>query len=135
VVSRDKKLLQKIAVKARKYLKDYLGLTMHRKKFSIEEAKKGINFIGCIIRPWGRYASNRLVNNALFVFAGTPQDIESHIQRLNSYMGFLAHSKTYAIRWRLYLTITKETRDKIVCVNMRKYRLRDSFDNTLLMAS
>lgn len=135
VVSRDKKLLQEIAIKARRYLKDYLGLTMHKKKFSIDEAKKGVKFIGCVIRPWGRYVSNRLINNALFVFAEKEEDMERQMLRMNSYMGFLIHTKTYGIRWNLYKNIPKEARARMVCVNMRKYQMRDSFDNTLLTAS
>jgi len=52
------------------------------------------------------------------------------IASYNSYMGFLIRSKTYAIRWKLYLTIPEKIKKQIVCINMKKYTIRDGLDNT-----
>lgn len=128
-VSTDKKKLERLAVKARQYLKEYLGLTMHRKKFSITEVRKGVNFVGSVIKPWGLYTGNRIVDNAVYAFKDEMLPTEKMIPRYNSYMGFLVHSESYGIRWNLYMTIPKERREKIVCVNMRKFALRGGLDN------
>ena len=74
-------------------------------------------FIGALIMPWGIYASNRIVNNAFEVAQiEHVDDMERHIQRLNSYMGFLTHRLTYAIRRNLYDTIPTDIKKRIVCV-------------------
>lgn len=118
IVSCNKKLLQKIAVKAKKYLKEYLGLTLHRKKFSITKCKQGVKFTGYIIKPWGIYTGNRIVNNAFHVFS-LNKPIDNMLPRYNSYMGFLIHSKSYAIRWNLFKSIPNKS--NLVCINMKKY--------------
>jgi hypothetical protein len=124
-VSTDKRLLERLAVKARSYLWQYLGLRMHRRKFSIIDAKKGVPFIGAIIMPWGIYASNRIVNNAFEVAQiEHVDDMERHVQRLNSYMGFLGHRLTYAIRRNLYDAIPTDIKRRMVCINMKKFVLR-----------
>jgi hypothetical protein len=124
-VSTDKRLLERLAVKAREYLWQYLGLKMHKRKFSITDVKKGVPFIGAIIMPWGIYASNRIVNNVFEVAQiEHVDDMERHIQRLNSYMGFLTHRLTYAIRRNLYDTIPTNIKRRMICVNMKKFVLR-----------
>ena len=123
-VSTDKRLLERLAVKARSYLWQYLGLRMHKHKFSITEAKKGVLFIGAIIMPWGIYASNRIVNNAFNVAQiEHVNNMERHVQRLNSYMGFLIHRLTYAIRRNIYDAIPTDIKKKMICVGMKKFVL------------
>ena len=123
-VSTDKQLLERMTVKARSYLWQYLGLRMHKHKFSITEAKKGVPFIGAVIMPWGIYASNRIVNNAFEVARiENVENMERHVQRLNSYMGFLGHRLTYAIRRNLYDTIPMDIKKRMICVGMKKYVL------------
>ena len=123
-------LLYKIAVEARVFLWENLHLRLHRKKFSIMEVYKGVSFVGCVIKPWGRYSSNRIIGNAFCAFHRSYKSAEDMIASYNSYMGFLIRSKTYAIRWKLYLTIPEEIRKQIVCINMKKYTIRDGLDNT-----
>jgi hypothetical protein len=135
VVSTDKRLLRKVAIEARRYLKDNLGLRMHHKKFSITEIHKGVNFIGCVIKPWGRYSSRRLVGNAMCAFRRSNQPIERIIASYNSYMGFLTQSKSYAIRWQLWKSKPQTLKDDIVCINMRKFALRDDLDNIHAMVN
>ena len=97
---------------------------MHKHKFSITEAKKGVPFIGAVIMPWGIYASNRIVNNAFEVAQiELVENMERHVQRLNSYMGFLGHRLTYAIRRNLYDSIPMDIKKRMICVGMKKYVL------------
>ena len=51
-------------------------------------------------------------------------DIEKHVQRLNSYFGFMIHRLTYGIRWRIWKEIPEDIRKSIYCVSMKKLRLR-----------
>ena len=132
VVSLNKKLLEKMAVKARNYLKQYLGLTMHRKKFSIQKVSLGVKFIGTVIKPWGRYTENRIVNNAFRAFSYKTENVSKQICRYNSYMGYLIHSKSYGIRWNLYKAIPKEIRNQLVCINMKKFNFRTNLDKLYL---
>lgn len=129
VVSRDKRLLMRIAREARRYPKDNLHLTLHRRKFAITEVHKGVPFIGCVIMPWGIYTGNRVVGNAFDAFRKAGKPTDKLIASYNSYMGFLLHGKTYGIRWRLYNAIPPEVKNKVICINMRKYALRDGLDN------
>lgn len=123
-VSTDKRLLERLAVKAREYLWQYLGLKMHKHKFSITDAKKGVPFIGAVIMPWGIYASNRIVNNAFEVAQiEYVENTERHVQRLNSYMGFLGHRLTYAIRRNMYDALPMDIKKRMICVGMKKFVL------------
>ena len=123
-VSTDKRLLERLAVKARDYLRQYLGLRMHKHKFSITEIKKGVPFIGAVIKPWGTYASNLIVNSAFEVAQiERVENMERHVQRLNSYMGFLGHRLTYAIRRNIYNAIPMDIKKRMICVGMKKYVL------------
>lgn len=105
---------------------EYL-LTLHPRKVGITAARKGIAFIGAVIKPWGVYVSNRTVGHAFEVAEiERVEDIERHVQRLNSYFGFMRYRLTYAIRWRLFNAIPEKVKKKIVCVNMEKFRARHS---------
>ena len=128
-VSTDKHLLERLAVKARRFLKDYLGLNMHRRKFSVTEVRKGVSFVGAVIKPWGVYTGNRTVNNAFEVFCKDTKNVNRQLQRYNSYMGYLIHSLSYGIRWKLYLSLPARIDKEIVCINMKKIALRDGLDN------
>ena len=125
LVSTDKNFLMKLLPKIREYMKKELGLTLHPKKVMITEVRKGIAFIGAVIKPWGIYVSNRTVGHAFEVAEiERVKDLEKHVQRLNSYFGFMKYRLTYAIRWRLFNAIPEKIKKKIVCVNMQKFRVR-----------
>ena len=129
MVRTDVETLWYASNEGRRFLWDDLHLRMHRTKFSITEVHKGVKFIGCLIMPWGVYTSNRVIGNALDAFKREDRTLEETVASLNSYMGFLIHSKTYAIRWRLYKSLPDDVRKRVVCVNMRKFVLRDGLDN------
>ncbi len=125
LVSTDKNFIMKLLPKIREYMKKELELTLHPKKVMITEVRKGIAFIGAVIKPWGVYVSNRTVGHAFEVAEiERVEDMERHVQRLNSYFGFMKHRLTYAIRWRLFIAIPEKIKKKMVCVNMQKFRVR-----------
>ena len=126
VISNDKKMLQKIAVECRNYLRDYLGLVLHPQKISITDVTKGLPFIGFAVVPWGLYTSNRVISNAFYRFSDDETDAEKMIACYNSYMGFLIQCKTYGIRWRLYNSLSDKRKNEVECIDMKKYKLKEN---------
>ncbi len=121
-VSTDKALLLRLASEAREKLAG-LGLTLHRKKFYLQEAKKGVEITGGIIKQGRVYVSNRCVRNMFEVIgewnkspAHTDEQRKRFVRRMNSHFGHLIHRTTYAIRRKAW----KEIQDKrgIYCRNM-----------------
>lgn len=109
----------------RERLKNNEHLTLHPHKASLVEVRKGVKFVGSVIKPWGTYTGNRTVNNAMHIARMSDvADIEKHVQRLNSYFGFMIHRLTYGIRWRIWKEIPEGIRKSIYCVSMKKLRLR-----------
>ncbi len=76
-----------------KYLKNFLGLTLHPKKRSIQPAKNGFAFLGATIYPnRSIYPGKRLVKNfkkAVYEVATGQRDPES----ITSYLGHLKYMK------------------------------------------
>lgn len=119
VTSRDKKMLMRYIRDARIWLMGNLGIELHWNKWSMQEVHNGIPFIGCVIKPWGIYARNRMVTNAFYAVRKVIEP-SKYIMRLNSYFGFLIHNLTYGIRRRLCNEIPEELRPKIIITNYRK---------------
>ena len=97
------------------FLKEKLHLHLHEDKFYLQEVRKGVKFVGSVIKKYRIYLSNRTVGsmyNAIFVLdkickriyeADEPTlldlcDLECAVSGMNSYFGFLVHCNSYAIR-------------------------------------
>lgn len=106
LLSSDKKKLLKLIPELRKRLAD-IGLRLNERKTVIQRADRGVKFTGYVIKPWGLYAGKRLTRNALKAARTREDDAEAHLNRVNSYLGFLRHTLSYGIRWRMWLE-TKE---------------------------
>ena len=116
VVCNDKKAIITLHKKATKWLKDNLLLTLHQDKFYLQEATKGVKFIGSVIKPFRRYTSNSTVSgfdNRVYDLEKLCSKIHNNnvlklkfLQRnvcsVNSYMGFLVHNNSYALRRHLF---------------------------------
>ncbi len=128
MIGRNKKALLSLLPKIRVYLREEFGVTLHPRKIMITEVRKGVSFVGAVIKPWGGYISNRTVGHAFEVAVKEDvKDIEKHVARLNSYFGFMIHRLTYGIRWRLWKAIPEKVKKKIICVNMRKFKVREGY--------
>lgn len=99
-------------------LNSELNLTLHPDKVYIQHAKKGVKFVGSVIMPNRIYLSNRTVGRMYDML----QEMERFCQKLNlnnisiddtyilehfvcacnSYMGFLKHCNSYALRRKLF---------------------------------
>lgn len=125
-VSEDKQALLDFLEEARKHLAD-LGLKLHPKKIYLQPVKHGMEWTGAVIKPYGIVPSTRLKE---FVMETVNEwnedegevDDEAYTRRLNSYMGFLIHRKSYGFRWKVWQKIKKKSR--VYCANMRKIKVK-----------
>lgn len=89
-----------------KQLIEGLHVKMHPNKVYIQEVRKGIKMVGGVVKPGRTYLSNRTVGG--FINSVKQLEIDckntdkkailSDIKSVNSYMGFLVHHHSYAIR-------------------------------------
>jgi hypothetical protein len=110
---------------AAKWLKDNLHLSLHDDKVYIQEAKKGVKFIGSFIKPGRDYTSNRSVSSFLYKLSmfesfcfemvcekseygkiSVPHTrlLEHDVDSLNSYLGTLVHTDSYGIRAKAFFS-------------------------------
>lgn len=127
VVCRTKEDVLVLRDKAKTFLKEKLNLQMHEDKVYIQEVKKGVYFVGSVIKMNRVYIGNRTVGgiidklielNAWLESLGNNFTIDDayiiahYASSLNSYFGFMANKKTYAIKRK---TISK------YCPNFFRY--------------
>ena len=83
------------------------GVTLHPNKFYIQHYKKGVEFVGSIVKPHRIYVHNRTIHNAFVAIdklnriTPTPGALEGFRSTVNSYLGFMKNRATYNIRKRL----------------------------------
>ena len=132
-IGRDKRLLLDTLEGARVWLKANLGLTLHPDKVYLQEAKKGAQMTGAIIKPHRCYTINR-TRDHLFglikwwneIDEPTSEDAMVFACRCNSLLGLMIHRDTYAIRWTAWNMMRHK--DIIYCQNMRKICIRNSYN-------
>ncbi|MBR1809642.1 MAG: hypothetical protein IJ776_09695 [Paludibacteraceae bacterium] len=99
----------------RKFLSDY-GVTLHPHKVSIQEVEKGIQFLGQVIKPYGRLVARKTIGT-LYTKLQTfddfiewhkvhgerlsEEDIEYIVSSVNSYYGYFRQSKSYRLRKKI----------------------------------
>lgn len=104
-VHSDRHLLLDIYTGARVFLEDNLGLTLHPRKFYLQEARKGVTFAGAAIKPGRAYPSRRTVQNLFTLIRKyniSKIDVEKFALRYNSYMGHLRWHNTWRARKRAW---------------------------------
>ena len=114
----DKRFLIELRLKATQWLKKNLKLKLHPDKFYLQEVRKGVKFVGAVIKPGRLYTSGRTLGNMRNRVRGTDRvcrqiieggvtkerlrDLKRHVCSLNSYMGFCVHNYTYNQRWKMF---------------------------------
>lgn len=73
-----------------KYLREELGLTMHKKKRYYQNVKKGMSFLGARVYPHCLYPSDRLQKNFRRAALEMTQGFKN-IETIVSYMGIMTH--------------------------------------------
>lgn len=121
---------------SRSYLLRELQIRLHPRKVYIQPVRKGILFIGTAIKGDRTYTCNRTVNNVfrtveIYNKLADDGDIETWIerfaQRINSYMGFMIHNNSYAIRWRVWNAIDERIKPYIYIENMCTIKVRKQY--------
>ena len=123
VVSPRKAFIKYIYKKADKFLKEVLNIELHKYKVYIQDVKKGVKFVGGIIKPGRKYLANTTVGgfyNSLYkldsiccqicvedinknLTVDMLRALDDRLKSINSYLGFLVQKNTYAIRYRAML--------------------------------
>jgi len=135
ILSQDKSALLGTIPKIRTYLKEKLGLTLHPDKVYLQPVRHGVKFTGSVTDGRKIYIGNGTVNNMFNKIKryNAIEDKETMINDfatvLNSYLGFLSHSQSYAIRrkamqridkkWWQYMYFARNARKAVV---KRRYK-------------
>ena len=114
IVCTDKRFIVELHKRASVWLQEHLLLTLHPDKFYLQEVKKGVKFVGQVVKPGRRYTANSTVSryyDRLMQLESLCKAIaESGINHrravlldrmaasLNSYNGFLKHSASYRLK-------------------------------------
>lgn len=98
IVSNDKDYLLRCLEEIKEFLIQ-LDLELHPDKIIIDNIDAGINFVGYIIKPYRRTPRPLTLQKAISE-SKKPLDKIS-IPRINSYLGFIRHGKTYKIRKKI----------------------------------
>ncbi|MFP4522519.1 MAG: RNA-directed DNA polymerase, partial [Fibrobacterota bacterium] len=114
IVHNKKEYLKEIVPVIAHYLERELKLKLHPDKLYLQNIKKGIKFLGAVIKPYRKYISRRTKGkfyNAAEKYAKgiCKESLSGHetseIQSsINSYLGILKHYKTHKIRKRIIKT-------------------------------
>lgn len=118
IICTDKHFIIDMHKRATQWFGDNLHLKLHQDKFYLQEAKKGVKFVGSVCKLHRRYTANRTVANFTTAIHKTEllckniienglnlqnaKLLESKIANLNSYNGFIVHNNSYNLRRRLF---------------------------------
>lgn len=102
----DLEYLKKCIPVIKQFVEDNLSLTIHPDKLYIQECKKGITFIGSIIKQNRIYCGNRCIwkfkSKIHSKFSEYDQNKKyEFINCTNSYLGLMRHFKSYKIRKKI----------------------------------
>ena len=126
ITIKRKSELLKIIREVREWLPRKLGLRIHPDKVYIQEVRKGIKFLGHVIKPSRRYTGNRTIGglyNAIYAANSLSRKIYTEFNKrrryqrdltkemkilsrevlaINSYLGLLKQSASYNIRRKAF---------------------------------
>jgi len=118
LVHEDKSYLKSLISEVEQFLRDELGLELHPRKRYLQHYKKGVPFLGVVLKPHCIYAGRRVKGNFYEAIAKHNRVTENHkpsqeekiafLCSMNAYLGILSHGQTYRLRKRMlkrYLSI------------------------------
>ena len=93
-----------------KYLRTVLKVHLHPDKIYIQDYRKGVKFVGSVVKRNRMYIGNQTVSGMydkirFFNENICKEEVEHLMQSLNSYLGFLKHYKTYNIKKKMMTLI------------------------------
>lgn len=109
IIHQDKEFLLNAAKKIDSFLSSNLRLSLHPQKFYLQHYKKGVRFVGAVVKPERIYIGNRTKGNLYqkisLMLPKLRERIENKLCELgsfatsiNSYLGFMRHYNTYNLR-------------------------------------
>ena len=112
IVSDNKEKILKSIPKIKNYLKK-MGVTLHPNKIYLQEHKKGVQFIGGVIKPNRVYILNRTKGNCIQKIKKINKILETEqlkhneineiISSVNSYLGLFKHYNTFKLRKKIII--------------------------------
>ncbi len=134
VFAHTKEELLKLLPPIRKLLSKR-GMILHPHKVYLQPVRHGLTFIGSTIKHGRIYAGNRTVGNLTnltrryntYYKHGRVHIHEEFAQRYNSYMGYLTHRKSYAIRRRLWEQVSPQIKQFCYIENMRVVKVKNKY--------
>lgn len=117
------------------WLWESLRVRLHPNKIYLQHHTKGVAFTGAIIKPNRTYINNRTIGNCITLIKQynklTEEEIENNIerfaQRFNSYIGFMIHHQSYAIRYKLWNMIDDKIKKYVYIKDMKVLKVRDKY--------
>ena len=120
LIHRSKEYLKKAVGILREFLSAKLGLMLHPRKIVLQHYKKGVAFLGAIVKPYRVYVNRRIAVN----FKNSCLQCEQRLTRgqedipnmavlhdlritLNSHLGLLRHFSTYKLKSKTLQKIHK----------------------------
>lgn len=108
LVHEDKALLKSLIPQMERFLQEELELELHPRKQYLQHYRKGIPFLGVILKPHCIYAGRRIKGNFYDAITKHNAVVKDHkptideqmafLCSINSYLGILSHYQTYHLR-------------------------------------
>ena len=95
------------------YLSNKLLVSLHPDKIYIQPYRKGVKFIGSVVKGNRIYISNSTISNAYIIIHRFNHNvifdnIEHIVQSLNSYWGFMKHYNSYNVKVKIFKNVNYE---------------------------
>ena len=127
ILDQDKNRLHEIIKLLNTFLNEKLKIELHPKKTILQQAKKGINFLGYIIYPEYTLSRKRVVENIraklnyfnkILVNTSNIEEIEKVVKKaqavINSYWGHFKYADSICLKDKLYRKHFKELKKYLI---------------------
>lgn len=102
IVHPSKEFLTEKLGQIKTFLADVLRIKLHPKKIYLQSVRRGVTFLGAVIKPHRTYMARRTTSKFKKSIARGEKYYRTRVvklyQMLNSYLGFMQHHKTYNLR-------------------------------------
>ncbi len=140
LINNNKKDLKNSIFQIKKYLKEELELEINKKKIYLQHLKKGVDFLGIIIRSYRVYIKNRTkhnfykkINKVNNLVNNKKQQLDKDgiLSSINSYLGIMKHYNAYNLRKKVLTTkfsstffsifsLSRDKKDKYLKITLNK---------------
>jgi hypothetical protein len=129
IIHREKRVVLDAVGKARTWLREKRGLTLHPRKLTVQMVRRGVTFTGYHIKDGRIYPGKRVRHNAMRVIewwngkeSHTADDRRRLRDRYNSYQGMMRHTRSWQFRRKMWRGLTDY--EGIININNQKIKVR-----------